>query len=200
MKYLILFLILAIPGFAGAAKMPLSLAGITLGEDISTIGDLCDSESDLPLADERHLNEMLLRPGFVPGILNGSVAYAACSQKGRIVRIKLRFDNSSLSFYHDLRRRYELAFGKPDEWRGDPLQTVISWKWSFSDESGRRVGLELTHSNDDDYKIGNFVKMTLRSLWEEEAACFKRSKASQDMEAISPTPAGQLDFGQLVPR
>lgn len=180
--------------------MPLSLAGITLGEDISTIGDFCDSESDLPLADERHLNEMLLRPGFMAGIMNGAVAYAACSQKGRIVRIKLRFDNSSLSFYHDLRRRYEQAFGKPDEWRGDPLQTVISWKWSFSDEAGRRVGLELTHSNDDDYKIGNFVKMTLRSLWEEEAACFKRSKASQDMEAIVPTPRGQLDFGQLVPR
>ena len=200
MKYLILFLILAIPGYAGAAKMPLSLAGITLGEDISTIGDFCDSESDLQLADERHLSEMLLRPKFVPGIMNGAVAYAACSQKGRIVRIKLRFDNSSISFYHDLRRRYEQAFGKPDEWRGDPLQTVISWKWSFSDGAGQRVGIELTHSRDDDYKIGNFVKMTLRSLWEEEAACFNRSKASLGMETNSPTPADQLDFGQLVPR
>jgi hypothetical protein len=197
---LILFLILAIPGYTWAAKMPLSLAGITLGEDISTIAEFCDSESDLPLADERHLNEMLLRPGFVPGIMSGSVAYAACSQKGRIVRIKLRFDNSSISFYHDLRRRYERAFGKPDEWRGDPLQTVISWKWSFSDGSGRRVGLELTHSSDDDYKIGNFVKMTLRSLWEEEAACLNHSKVSQGMEASFPTPVDQLDFGQLVPR
>lgn len=199
MKHLILIILLALPSAIRAAEMPMSLAGITLGSDISAIGEFCDSESDIPLADERHLSEMLLRPGFVPGVKNGSVAYANCSQKGRIVRIKLKFDDSSRAFYNDLRRRYEQIFGKPDEWRGDPLQTVISWKWSFSDGQGQRVSLELTHSNDDDYKLGNFVKMTLRSLWEEEAAC-RRVKYPQSA-ADSPAPAaGGLDFNLLVPR
>jgi hypothetical protein len=199
MKHLILFLLLALPGTIRAAEVPMSLAGITLGSDISSIGDFCDSSTDIPLADERHLSEMLLRPGFVPGVKNGSVAYANCSQKGRIVRIKLKFDDSSRVFYNDLRRRYEEVFGKPSEWRGDPLQTVISWKWSFSGDDGQRVSLELTHSNDDDYKLGNFVKMTLRSLWEEEAAC-RSAKYPQNAGDNPATPAGQLDYRLLVPR
>ncbi len=199
MKYLILFLCLMMPASA-RANMPMSLAGISLGADISTVHHCCKRSTDILLAEERHLNEIQLKPQFVPGIKSGTVAYANCAQKGQVVRIKLKFDNPSRSFYDDLLNRYEKHFGKPEEWRGDPFQKVVSWKWSFKNDIGQRVGLELTHSNDEDYKMGNFVKLTLRSLWEEENACLNRMTGPSEDGEAAPTPRDKLDYMQLIPR
>ena len=200
MKYFYLLACLLAPLSVQAQDIPLSLAGITLGQDISTVHHRCVLSSDMPLSQERHLNEINLKAQFVPGIKSGNVAYANCAQPGKIVRIKLKFDNPERSFFDDLLERYEKQFGKPQEWRGDPFQTVISWKWNFKNDAGQRVNLELTHSQDDDYKTGNFVKMTLRSLWEEEAACIKRNTTTAEQTTNQPTPAEKLDFNTLVPR
>jgi len=178
----------------------MSLAGITLGADISTAHHCCKLATDIRLVEERQLNEIELKPQCVAGIKSATVAYANCDQKGKIVRIKLKFDNPSHDFFNDILSRYKKKFGKPEEWRGDPFQKVISWKWSFKNNTGQKVGLELTHSKDDDYKMGNFVKMTLRSLWEEEAECLKRSLGPSDEKASSPTPEDKLDYSQLIPR
>jgi len=200
MQYLIVVCILLAATISRAGNMPMSLAGITLGADISTVHHCCLLNTDIPLAEERHLSEIDLAAQFVPGIKSGSVAYATCSQKGKVVRIKLKFDDPSREFYDDLLKRYEKAFGKAHEWRGDPMQTVISWKWNFKDGGGRKVNLELTHSDDEDYKTGNFVKMSYRSLWEEEADCIKGGVASGAVAAIKPTPKELLDFSQLIPK
>jgi hypothetical protein len=200
MKYLISMLLLLSAAISQAGNIPMSLAGIELGADVSTVDHCYVPSTDIPLAEERHLNEIDLEAQFVPGIKSGSVAYATCSQKGRIVRIKLKFDNPSRAFYDDLLKRYEKAFGKAHEWRGDPMQTVLSWKWNFKDASGKKVNVELTHSEDEDYKTGNFVKMSYRSLWEEESACLKGSAASGAAGPTKPTPRDKLDYSQLVPR
>lgn len=200
MKYLIAVLLLLSATFSRAGNLPMSLAGIELGADISTVHHCCLLSTDIPLAEERHLNEIDLETQFVPGIKSGSVAYATCSRKGRIVRIKLKFDDSSRAFYDDLLKRYEKAFGRPHEWRGDPMQTIISWKWNFKESDGKKVNLELTHSDDEDYKTGNFVKMSLRSLWEEESACLKGAVASGAAPASKPTPREKLDYTLLIPR
>lgn len=186
--------------FAQAGNIPTSLAGIELGADVSTVDHCYMPSTDIPLAEERHLNEIDLEAQFVPGIKSGSVAYATCSQKGRIVRIKLKFDDPTREFYDDLLKRYEKAFGKAHEWRGDPMQTILSWKWNFKDASGKKINVELTHSDDEDYKTGNFVKMSYRSLWEEESACLKGNAASGAAGPSKPTPKNKLDYSQLVPR
>lgn len=200
MKSIILLLILAVSASAQAREMPMSIAGIKLGADVATVHHRCKLSTDIPLVEERHLNEIQLKPQFVPGVKSGSVAYANCEKKGQIVRIKLKLDNPSRTFFNDLLNRYQKNFGKPEEWRGDPFQTVISWKWSFKDDLGQRVGLELTHSKDEDYKTGNFVKLTLRSLWDEEAACFKRAQGPSGISDSTPTPRHKLDYNQLIPR
>jgi hypothetical protein len=200
MKSIILFLFLALAASVQARDMPMSLAGITLGADITTVHHCCKLATDIPLVEERHLNELQLKPQFVPGIKSGSVAYANCEKKGQIVRIKLKLDNPSRAFFNDLLNRYQKNFGKPEEWRGDPFQTVISWKWSFKDNLGQRVGLELTHSKDEDYKTGNFIKLTLRSLWDEEFACLKRAQGPSAAGDSTPTPRHMLDYNQLIPR
>lgn len=200
MQYPIIVLLLLSTASSRAGEIPMSLAGITLGADISTVHHCCLLSTDIPLAEERYLNEIDLEAQFVPGIKGGSVAYATCAQKGKIVRIKLKFDNPSREFYDDLLKRYEKAFGQAHEWRGDPMQTIISWKWNFKDSSGQKVNLELTHSEDEDYKTGNFVKMSLRSLWEVEAECIKGGMASRSVADIKPTPRERIDFSQLIPQ
>ncbi len=199
MKFLLLFLFFVVPVSVQAQNVPMFLAGIKLGADVSTVNRDCNLSTDIPLADERHLNEINLVPEFVPGIKSGTVAYANCAQKGAIVRIKLKFDNSSRSFFDDLLNRYTKKMGKPEKWRGNPFQTVISWKWSFKNDIGQRINLELTHSNDEDYKIGNFAKLTLRSLWEAEAACYQQTLGPSEEGASTPTPTDKLDYRQLIP-
>lgn len=200
MRYFIIFLSLFLSASAYAQKVPMTLAGITLGEKISAVRNQCRLTTDIALVEERHLNEMRLQPQFVPGIRSGSVAYANCEQQGRIVRIKLKFDNPSKTFFHDLLRRYKNAFGTPLEWRGNPFQTIISWKWSFEDNLGQRINLELTHSEDGDYKTGNFVKLTFRSLWESEAACYEREILEEESYQNPPTPAEKLQYDLLIPK
>ena len=200
MRILFIFFFLAVPVALQAHTVPLSLAGITLGADVSTVHHRCKMSTDIPLADERHLNEINLMPQFVPGIKGGNVAYANCSKKGAIVRIKLKYDNPSRAFFDDLLKRFTKNWGKPEKWRGNPFQTVISWKWSFKNDQGEKINLELTHSEDEEYKLGNFVKLTLRSLWEEEAACHKKSLGPAEEGALLPTPQDQLQYEQLIPR
>lgn len=200
MKKILLLFWLLLPASVQAQEVPESLAGIVLGSDISTVHQRCQMSTDLPLPDERHLNEIYLKPGFVPGVKSGTVAYATCAKKGAIVRIKLKFDNDSKDFFNKLLDRYKKQFGDPKEWRGDPFQMVVSWKWSFQSAEGRQINLELTHSEDEDYKTGNFVKMTQRSLWESEAACLRKSNMAPNVGDPAPTPEDQIDFTQLIPR
>jgi len=200
MKYLMLFLWLFMASSVQAQVFPTSLGGIVLGEDISTIHDICSMHTEIPLSQERHLMEVQLMPGHAPGIRSGSVAYANCNEIGRIVRIKLKFDDDSRRFFDNLLERYRERFGKPLEWRGDPFQTVMSWKWSFHDNRGEQVNLELTHSRDDNSKTENSVKMTLRSLWLREDACQDAKSASAPGRADGPTPAHMLDYRLLIPQ
>ena len=183
-----------------AQVFPTSLGGIVLGEDISSISDICRPGTEIPLSQERHLMEVQLVPHHAPGIRGGTVAYARCSEVGRIVRIKLKFDNDTRDFFNNLLRRYRDRFGKPLEWRGDPFQTVMAWKWSFHDANGEQVNRELTHSRDEDYKTGNFVKMTLRSLWVREDACQDAKRGQDGVDDDSPTPAHKLDYRLLIPQ
>lgn len=196
---LFLFLLLVVPVTGQAEDIPMSLAGIRLGADISTVHYCCKLTTDIPLSDERHLNEINLMPEFVPGIKSGTVAYANCAKRGAIVRIKLKFDNPSRPFFDDLLERYSKKLGRPEKWRGNPFQTILSWKWSFRDNNGQKVNLELTHSNDEEYKVGNFVKLTSRSLWEEEDACYKKTLEPSEENGSTPTPPDKLDYRQLIP-
>lgn len=200
MKYGALLLWLFMAASVQAQVFPTSLGGIVLGEDIAGIQGICRMDTAIPLSQERHLMEVQLKPNHIPGVRSGTVAYAACQEVGRIVRIKFKFDNDSRQFFDELLRRYQNSFGKPLEWRGDPFQTVRSWKWSFQNSQGEQVNLELTHSQDESAKTGNSVKMTLRSLWLSENKC-QQAKSAPGMAANpGPTPPHQLDYQLLIPQ
>ena len=152
------------------AKFPIHLGGFKLGDDISNYQQLIDMKTCKGTF-YKYLGEgeMIQRPGFK----SGTIAYGLCDAPNKILRIKLKFADSSKSFFKKLLRRYEKALGPPDEYRGDPFQTVIAWKWSFVNDKNEKISLILQHNTMvEDEKLGNAVKLTLTSQIEKERDCF----------------------------
>ncbi len=157
----------------GAPAPPREIAGFALGADVAQIQDRLKPETALAIRFAEYLEEVEIQPA--PGFKSGLITYGSCARPGRIVRIKLKYEDSSRGFYDALLARFQARFGKPDEWRGDPFHVVIDWKWSFRDAEGNRISLHLQHNNRDaEEKVGNAVKLTAITAIDEEADCFQR--------------------------
>ena len=153
------------------AKFPVHLGGFILGEDIANYTHLIDMKTCGEIAFNKYLGEgkTIRRAGFKSGL----IAYGLCDAPNKILRIKLKFADSSKSFFKKILRRYKKALGTPNEYRGDPFQTMIAWKWSFVNDKKEKISLILQHNTMvEDEKLGNAVKLTLTSQIEKERACF----------------------------
>jgi len=160
-----------------ADKAPHQIAGFVLGEDISKYESSLNRPSSWPVRYQEYLTEVDLNN--VEGYKNGTLTYGVCAHPGTIVRIKLKYESSDRRFFEDLLNRYKDKFGDPDEWRGDPFQVIIAWKWSFKDARKHNISLMLQHSMDDDQKLGNSVKLTDMTLLEEERLCHEKKQAAK---------------------
>ncbi len=153
------------------AKFPVHLGGFKLGDDISNYHHLIDMETCGEIPYNKYLGEgkTIRRAGFKSGL----IAYGLCDAPNKILRIKLKFANSSKSFFKKLLRRYKKQLGTPGEYRGDPFQTVVAWKWSFVNDKKEKISLILQHNTMvEDEKLGNAVKLTLMSQIKKERDCF----------------------------
>lgn len=176
--------------------VPRRLGGIVLGADIAGFQSLCYEDSHTALRDEQHLTECSLRPDAIPGVRGGEIAYGNCARPGAVARIKLKLANDSREVFDQLLARYKRAFGKPTEWRGDPFHNHMVWKWSLEDKTDARISLVLSYSREADQSPGNRIKLTLRSLWDEEYACHAAKYPHQHGET-APTPLN--DYTPFVP-
>lgn len=155
------------------AAVPHEIAGFFLGSDISNYGDRVLSQTALPVRYAEFITEVEVRApaGFKTGI----VAYGSCAYPGKILRLKFKYANDTRSFFEELVRRVKARFGQKPEWRGDPFQNVLAWKWSFRDAEGRRIALIVQHNPvDTDERIGNTVKLTWMDAVEKERSCYER--------------------------
>ncbi|MBW2066512.1 MAG: hypothetical protein JRJ03_16505, partial [Deltaproteobacteria bacterium] len=153
--------------------VPHGIAGFVLGANIEQYKDRVRMETSLPTRYMEYIREVQIGPQA--GFKSGIIAYGTCFEPGRIVRIKLKYADSSKGFYKKLLKLFEERFGEPSEWRGDPFHVVIAWKWSFVDEENNRISLILQHNTKDvEEKIGNSVKITMTNLLEEELNCYKK--------------------------
>ncbi|MGE5310129.1 MAG: hypothetical protein ACM3MN_00130 [Nitrospirota bacterium] len=162
---------------AYADKAPHQIAGFALGDNISKYESNLNRASSWPVRYQEYLTEVDLNN--VEGYKNGTLTYGACAHPGAIVRIKLKYDVSNRRFFEDLLTRYKEKFGDPDEWRGDPFQVIIAWKWTFRDARKHSISLILQHSMDDEQKLGNSVKLTDITLLDEERLCHEKKKAPE---------------------
>lgn len=188
---------------AYADKAPHQIASFILGEKISRYESQLDMKSSWPLRYQEYLTEVDLDD--LEGYRNGTLIFGTCARPGTIVRIKLKYASSDRRFFEDLLTRYKEKFGDPDEWRGDPFQVIIAWKWSFRDAKNHNITLILQHSMDDDQKLGNSVKLTDMTLLDQERACYEK-KHAQPTDQKKPGKVARkdrqesTDFRRFVPQ
>ncbi len=188
---------------AGEGTIPQAIGPFALGRDIGELETALQMESVLPIRYQEYLNEVEIRPP--KGLKSGLIAYGLCAQPGKIVRVKLKYRDSSREFYDDLLERIKQRFGRPNEYNGDPFHIVIGWKWSFVDASGQRISLNLAHNTRDvEEKFGNTIKLTLISAIEQERACYlKQNPAVRKREADQKLLRNKMtpeDWDRLMPR
>ena len=195
-KRIILIANLAFLLFAGvclAAEAPHQVSVFVLNRDIAGFKDYVIMETALPIRHMENIEEVEIKP--IKGIKSGLIAYATCTAPGHIVRIKLKYKDSSKKNFENLLKRIKRKYGEPDDYRGDPFHILIAWKWSFIDKDGNHISLTLQHNSQDaDQKKGNAVKLTMTNLIEEDRGCYKQ-KALDHREKLRQRDWKVMDPG-----
>jgi hypothetical protein len=181
------------------AKAPLEVGGFVLGAPVQAVEDRVRMASALPVRHMEFLQEVEI--GDLSQFKSGYIAFGTCERPGQIVRIKLKYAESSRKFYDALLKRFKQRFGNPSEWRGDPFHVVIAWKWQFTEPDGTCISLTLQHNTrDEDEKMGNAVKLTASHLIEAERRCFEERQPKPASPRKPPAARGPVDWELLVPR
>ena len=101
-KILILAACAAFLGIAGislADDVPSQVAVFKLNSNIADVKDYVIMETALPIRYMENIEEVEIKP--IEGLKSGLIAYATCSAPGHIVRIKLKYKDSSKKFYEN---------------------------------------------------------------------------------------------------
>lgn len=157
-------IIIALLSFTSVAAYdtPTEIGGFKLGEFITDYPQIEYSE---------YLKEVVVNDWH--GFRKGIISYGTCAYPGRIVKIRMKYQNSSKNFYDELLKKYKSKYGKPTEWKGDAFGVLYIWKWRFVDKDNRRVNLILQHNlGDDNENIGNMVKLSFPEIEEEGSGQF----------------------------
>ena len=178
------------------ADAPHQVGGFVLNQDIKKFEDRVIMDTALAVRYAENIEEVEIK--FTQGFKSGLIAYGTCARAGNIVRIKLKYADSSKKFYKDLLKRFKKQFGEPDEYRGDPFHIVVAWKWSFVDQQNHRISLILQHNSmDEQEKKGNSVKLTNTNLMEEDLLCYKNKQLDyrerlrqREWKAVKPQTSG----------
>lgn len=147
-----------------ANDIPHEIGGFVLGSDITDYPDIEYSN---------FLKEVVIYDwhGFDKGILS----YAICENPGEIVKIKLKYSNSSKKYFKVLFKKYKEKYGKPTKWKGDSFGILHIWKWNFLDKNNNKVHLILQHNTKNpNENNGNMVKLYLPDQISREQACFSQ--------------------------
>ena len=172
------FVFLWTSGTCFASQAPHQVSVFVLNRNISDFKDYVIMETALPIRYMENIKEVEIKK--IEGFKTGLIAYTTCADPGNIVRIKLKYIDSSKKFFENLLEQFKKKFGKPKEYRGDPFHILIAWKWSFIDSDDNRISLILQHnSQDSEEKLGNAVKLTMTNLMEEDRHCYNK-KATDD--------------------
>ncbi|NIS59198.1 MAG: hypothetical protein GTO13_00355 [Proteobacteria bacterium] len=185
------------------AQVPQQVAGFTLGRDIANYAEMVEMDTALPIRHMEYLKEVEIKE--TEGFKSGLIWYGTCARPGQIVRIKLKYADSTKEFYNKLLERVKERFGEPGEWRGDAFHVVIAWKWSFTDSENNHISMILQHNTkDEEEKRGNAVKLTVWNSIEEERLCFEKKYPKLQEKPRGPSHGkrgrGPVNWERFVPR
>ncbi|MFW5497809.1 MULTISPECIES: hypothetical protein [unclassified Maridesulfovibrio] len=197
-KVILLTLLVSLIGISGALaaqNAPESVAGITIGNDVSTIRSLLEENSATCPWQEEYIKRIGLKD--MEGYKGGYVVVGNCKRKDIILRMKLKYQDDSMEFFNKLYGKIEKRFGKPNDWRGNPFGTLKVWKWSLGDADGN-VSLILQHFSGDDDSItkGNSIRLSRPSWITQEMECWDiKHPPSQE----KPIPAKMKGMKWFLP-
>lgn len=182
-----------------AYEAPRSIGNITLGASVSELQDKVDLASAVPLGGAGFLMRASLKP--LQGFESGYAVYGNCREKGRIVRVKLKYEDDSVSFYNEVLSALRARYGKPTQWKGNPFGTLKLWKWSMKDAQNHSINVQLQHyqGDDDAFTPGNSIKLTHGTYLEEEKTCYDAKRGSAKRESASGAGSRQVDFETYLP-
>lgn len=184
------------PVALAAGGSPKTLAAYTLGQDVSTSAEYLDMASAQTIWNQEWFKQVEVKG--LPGFRNGYLIYGNCNAAGLILRIKLKYEDSSFGFFERLQKALQERYGR-GEWRGDPFGTLHTWKWGFTDEKGDSISLILQHyaGTDTSYTEGNSIRLANRSAMTREKACGEaREKDNDRRQAKGKVPS----FDWYLPR
>ena len=92
--------LLAVTATAFAGDAPHQVSVFKLNSNIADVKDYVIMETALPIRYMENIEEVEIKP--IEGLKSGLIAYATCSAPGYIVRIKLKYKDSSKKFYENL--------------------------------------------------------------------------------------------------
>lgn len=157
-----LVLLVGTPLPASSSVVPHEIAGIELGASV-------EKYPDFELSN--YLKETVVVDWH--GFRKGVISYGICNAPGIIVKLQMKYEDSSKRFYDILMNRFTEKYGRPSEWEGDSFGINQVWKWRFVDEDGRKINMILQHNMQDiDENIGNQVKLYYPEMIEKERLCF----------------------------
>ena len=184
------------------AQAPKEVGGFALGRNISEYRERVKMKTALPIRFMEFLREVEVKR--MEGFKSGLISYGKCAVPGRILRVKLKYADSSKKFYDVLLTRFKRRFGKPNEWRGDPFHIFIAWKWSFTDSRNNKISMILQHNTEDaEEKLGNAIKMTLTNFIDQERLCSEKKHAEfreRYTKQKKEDKTGPIDWETLIPR
>lgn len=175
-----------------AQEVPHEIGGFILGSNVTDYPDIEYSN---------FLKEVVIYNwhGFDKGI----ISYGICEFPGEIVKIKLKYNDSSKKFFKTLLKKYKKKFGEPTEWKGDSFGILHIWKWKFTDKNNNKVHLILQHNTRNaNENIGNMVKLYYPERIELEQLCFtKKCKTGEDKtEMMQRMMPQKNDWDYLIPK
>ena len=181
-----------LPGIILARNVPEAVGGFVLGSDVTDYPDIEYSN---------FLKEVVIYDWH--GFHKGIISYGICDSPGKIVRIKLKYENPSEAYFKTLLKKFKKKYGKPDEWKGDSFGILRIWKWKFVDKNNNRVHLILQHNTKNpNENTGNVVKLFLPDNIIREQKCFtpQCTKNISAEEIKKQEERKKSDWNYLIPQ
>lgn len=186
---LIIFTTLLISGtpILASVEAPMEIGGFKLGTSID----------DYEFISYRNFLKQVVVEN-VGAFRKGVLEYGVCDRPGEIIKIKLKYSNSSESFYRTLLKKYKQQLGEPDKYTGDAFGILKAWKWHFTNDQGEKISLTLQYNKKNmDESLGSVVKMHMPDRVQAERKCFNKLCADREPE---PEPPQEQDWEHMVPR
>jgi hypothetical protein len=177
-------------------QAPNHLAGIELGANVANFRELLNIKTSHKIKETPWLSRVDFKPtAYFRG---GYVVFGECSSPGRIVRLKLKYQDEGMDFFRKVIMNLLDRYGNPAEYKGDLEGQVMGNKWSFTNAEGDSISLIIQRymGEDLDMTRGNIVKLTDWTLMDAERSCYE---FKHGVKAPPPTPKAP-DFEGFLPK